>query len=199
MHSAPSQCLFVTVIVRVCVCVCACCRHFKSAQRFSIIACSPCCCLLHLLPLLTVACVLHTVSVRVAGCWLSVAFLLRPGSPPWDTRSPPPAPLPRPPAAGSRRHAYTLLHECTATEAMRDSFLPAYPPEGVPFPDQSDHRGKNEVYHWENLVGPFLVHKILGPRPPLPSSNKSLDCPQQLVPGMWCGVQGTRSYPLGGA
>ena len=35
---------------------------------------------------------------------------------------------------------------------------------------------KNEIYHWENLVGPFLVHKPLVPRPPSPllSSNKSL-------------------------
>ena len=26
--------------------------------------------------------------------------------------------------------------------------------------------GKNEIYRWENLVGAFLVHKFLGPRPP---------------------------------
>ena len=30
--------------------------------------------------------------------------------------------------------------------------------------------GRNEIYRWENLVGPFLVHKLLGPRPPPPSS-----------------------------
>ena len=29
--------------------------------------------------------------------------------------------------------------------------------------------GKNEIYHWENLIGQFLVHNISGPRPP-PSS-----------------------------
>ena len=28
--------------------------------------------------------------------------------------------------------------------------------------------GKNEIYNRENLVGPFLVHKLLGPRHPLP-------------------------------
>ena len=28
--------------------------------------------------------------------------------------------------------------------------------------------GKDEVYHWENLVGPDLVHKLLGPRAPPP-------------------------------
>ena len=33
--------------------------------------------------------------------------------------------------------------------------------------------GKNEIYHWGNLVGPFLVHKLLGPRPP-PSPSSLL-------------------------
>ena len=28
--------------------------------------------------------------------------------------------------------------------------------------------GKNEIDRWENLVGPFLVHKFFGPRPPSP-------------------------------
>ena len=28
--------------------------------------------------------------------------------------------------------------------------------------------GRNETYNWENLVEPFLVHKLLGPKPPLP-------------------------------
>ena len=28
--------------------------------------------------------------------------------------------------------------------------------------------GQNEMYRRENLIGPFLVHKLLGPRPPLP-------------------------------
>ena len=28
--------------------------------------------------------------------------------------------------------------------------------------------GKNEIYNWENLVGPFLVHKLLDPRTPPP-------------------------------
>ena len=30
--------------------------------------------------------------------------------------------------------------------------------------------GKNEIYNQENLIGPFLVHKLLGPRPPLAPS-----------------------------
>ena len=29
--------------------------------------------------------------------------------------------------------------------------------------------GKSESYRWEKLVGPFLVHNILGPIPPPPS------------------------------
>ena len=28
--------------------------------------------------------------------------------------------------------------------------------------------GKNEIYNWENLVRPFLVHQVLGPKPPPP-------------------------------
>ena len=31
--------------------------------------------------------------------------------------------------------------------------------------------GNNEVYHWENLVGPFLVHQNFGSQTPPPSSN----------------------------
>ena len=27
--------------------------------------------------------------------------------------------------------------------------------------------GKNEIYRWEHLIGPFLVHRLLGPWPPL--------------------------------
>ena len=30
-------------------------------------------------------------------------------------------------------------------------------------PLQSDHRGKNEICHWENLTGPFVVHDFLPP------------------------------------
>ena len=28
--------------------------------------------------------------------------------------------------------------------------------------------GKSKMYHWENLVRPFLGHKLLGPKPPFP-------------------------------
>ena len=28
--------------------------------------------------------------------------------------------------------------------------------------------GKNEIYNRENLVRPFLVHQVLGPKPPPP-------------------------------
>ena len=38
--------------------------------------------------------------------------------------------------------------------------------------------GKNQIYDWENLIGPFLVCKLLGPRPrPSLSSNASLGAP----------------------
>ena len=42
--------------------------------------------------------------------------------------------------------------------------------------------GKNGIYHKENLIGPFLVHKILGPRPPSPTSNTSLPPPPSTSP-----------------
>ena len=34
--------------------------------------------------------------------------------------------------------------------------------------------GKNEIYHWENLVGPFLVHTLLPLPPPPPLFESSL-------------------------
>ena len=42
------------------------------------------------------------------------------------------------------------------------------PPLDPPLQTKVTTEGKNEVSNWENLVGPFLVHIILGPRPPLP-------------------------------
>ena len=48
------------------------------------------------------------------------------------------------------------------------------PPPWAPFStDQSDHRGKKRSLQFrENVIGPFLVHKLLGPRtlPPPPPS-----------------------------
>ena len=41
---------------------------------------------------------------------------------------------------------------------------------GAPLPppkDQSDRSGEDNIYRWGNLVKPFLVHKLLGPRPSL--------------------------------
>ena len=37
-------------------------------------------------------------------------------------------------------------------------------------PTKGTTAGKAEIYNREHLVGPFLVHKLLGPRPPAPSS-----------------------------
>ena len=44
-------------------------------------------------------------------------------------------------------------------------------------PDQSGIMGKNEIYCWENLVGPFLVHHLfwgVSQTPPPPSLSLSL-------------------------
>ena len=43
--------------------------------------------------------------------------------------------------------------------------------------------GKNEIYNRENLVRPFLVHQVLGPKPPAP-----LPPPAQKKP--WRGGEG---------
>ena len=58
------------------------------------------------------------------------------------------------------------------------------PPNGPPPPDQSDHSGKNEISHWENLVGPFLAHKLLGPSHPSPflSSIHPCEAPLSSLP-----------------
>ena len=47
------------------------------------------------------------------------------------------------------------------------------PPPGSPPPppDQSDHRGKERNLQLGNLIGPFLVHTLLPPPPPLPRSS----------------------------
>ena len=50
--------------------------------------------------------------------------------------------------------------------------------------DPNGKTGKNEIYHRENLVGPFLVHKLLGPKsflppPPRPPGQRT-PCPAAM-------------------
>ena len=40
-----------------------------------------------------------------------------------------------------------------------------------PPPERRTVLGKDEVHRWENLVGPSLVHTLLGPSPPPPSAR----------------------------
>ena len=42
------------------------------------------------------------------------------------------------------------------------------PPPGPPAQTKVTIAGKNEICNRENLIGPFLVRKLLGPRPPPP-------------------------------
>ena len=62
--------------------------------------------------------------------------------------------------------------------------------------------GKNEIYLWENLVGPFLVHKLLGPRPRPPScytpppSQLRPRPPPPPFPGMRTGALPSKSWLL---
>ena len=40
-------------------------------------------------------------------------------------------------------------------------------PPGPPLPQTKvTIVGRNEIYSWDNLIGSFLVHKLLRPRPP---------------------------------
>ena len=47
--------------------------------------------------------------------------------------------------------------------------------------------GPNEIYNRENIVGPFLVHKLLGLRPPPPLSNTPRPRPLGVI---WWGGRG---------
>ena len=62
---------------------------------------------------------------------------------------------------------------------------PPSPPRWTPLPQTKVIIvGKKESYRWENLVGPFLVHKLLGPRSP-PSSllmHPSINDPPRYSP-----------------
>ena len=41
--------------------------------------------------------------------------------------------------------------------------------------------GKNEVYHWENLVGPFLLYNFLAPRTPPPPLSSNAHLPRTSI------------------
>ena len=44
--------------------------------------------------------------------------------------------------------------------------------------------GKNEIYNWENLVGPFLARKPFGsqtPSPPPPPPTQKTPCPAGVM------------------
>ena len=68
--------------------------------------------------------------------------------------------------------------KCICLRFSTSHFSPsqfASPPPPLPYllllpPEQSDHRGKTEFSGWGSLVGPFLVHELLGPRTPPPPS-----------------------------
>ena len=77
---------------------------------------------------------------------------------------------PRPIHIMSRLHS---IHYCKYPEP-RASLEQLKPKGGSPKtlspPPQTKEAimRKSELYHRENLVGPVLIHKLLGPKPPLP-------------------------------
>ena len=52
------------------------------------------------------------------------------------------------------------------TADNRSNSLALDPPP--PIQTKGTIAGKDEIDRWENLVGPFLVHSLLGPRTPSP-------------------------------
>ena len=62
--------------------------------------------------------------------------------------------------------------------------------------------GKNEIYHWKNLVKPFLVHKLLGSKPPpSPLQYFAASTTPLALPRLVIGLQrrGTRRPKWNGA
>ena len=61
---------------------------------------------------------------------------------------------------------------------------PPPPPRRTLPPPLQAKVGKSEIHNGENLIGPFLLHKLLGPNPPLlmlpcPHSHLALTSPQK--------------------
>ena len=81
-----------------------------------------------------------------------------------------PPPFFAPQAAASIKDAYCLLLLGDSVTTDHISPVSRIPPTS----DAGKYLGKTEIYHQENLVGPFLGHKLLGPPRPLFSSNTSL-------------------------
>ena len=63
-----------------------------------------------------------------------------------------------------------VLHFFTA---KRPGVTPLPPPGPPPPSTKVTIAGNNKLYHRENLIGPFLVHRCLGPRPPSAPPNIS--------------------------
>ena len=108
-------------------------------------------------------------------------------SAPLKPQHPPPPPLralatPCPAAAGLHTGPCPALARASLEYLKTNGGHPLPPNSLAPSPDQSDHRGKKRTYRWENVFGPFLVHKLLGPRPPLPRSKDALPPPHQPTP-----------------
>ena len=92
---------------------------------------------------------------------------------------PPPLPVPSPPAP-LLPPELSLINQSRSHKSHvvpYDTSLAVYPPPkdalerltaiGGPPPSPETKVtmvGNSEIYRWESLVGPFLVHKLLGPR-----------------------------------
>ena len=67
-----------------------------------------------------------------------------------------------------RRQTVTAVQGCRGGGGRTATVHPKPPPP----PTKVTIVGKKELYNRENLIGPFWVHELLGPRPPPPHRSK---------------------------
>ena len=69
---------------------------------------------------------------------------------------------------------------CSVVETQAPPLTPPPPPPRT----KGTITGENEICNWENLIGPLLVHKVVGPKPP----------PALLSPGQQTPCRAPPSY-----
>ena len=85
-----------------------------------------------------------------------------------------PAAVRMPPCHGRRFKGERPIGAATGQQSQ-----PPRPCANPPPPPKTKRTivGKTEIYRRENLIQPFLVHKLLGPRPPAPSDTSLIYSP----------------------
>ena len=85
------------------------------------------------------------------------------------------------------------MHLCLTVECITSGLHLSVFELGHTPPSKGTIVGKNEICRWENLVGPFLVHKLVGPSPPPPvSSDTPPPSPSSYIAGVGVGETPSR-------